>query len=127
MQQIISPNMAKHHRMTGIHRNHHHANNNSNNKKSNDDSRLIGTLTTHICSSTRLEYLEFHDIYFRDLLLTSDSNKKSNNDNHLIGTVTTHICSHPGPRLSRPGERERNTVMAKIVEVNMLQFCSVSN
>ncbi len=49
MQQIISPNMAKHHRMTGIHRNHH-ANNNSNSKKSNDDNRLIGTVTTHICN-----------------------------------------------------------------------------
>ena len=33
----------------------------------------------------------------------------------------------PGPRLSSPGERERNTVMANRVRVNMLQFCSVSN
>ena len=33
----------------------------------------------------------------------------------------------PGPRLSSPGERERNTVMANWVGVNMLQFCSVSN
>ena len=33
----------------------------------------------------------------------------------------------PGPRLSSPGERERNTVVAIIVGVNMLQFCSVSN
>ena len=32
-----------------------------------------------------------------------------------------------GPRLSIPGERERNTVMAIRVEVNMLQFCSFSN
>ena len=32
----------------------------------------------------------------------------------------------PGPRLSSPGERERNTVMANRVGVNMLQFCSVS-
>ena len=32
-----------------------------------------------------------------------------------------------GPRLSSPGERERNTVMAIRVGVNMLQFCSVSN
>ena len=33
----------------------------------------------------------------------------------------------PGHRLSRPGERERNTVMGNRVGVNMLQFCSVSN
>ena len=33
----------------------------------------------------------------------------------------------PGPRLSSPGERERNAVMANRVGVNMLQFCSVSN
>ena len=33
----------------------------------------------------------------------------------------------PGPRLSSPGERERNAVMAIRVGVNMLQFCSVSN
>ena len=32
----------------------------------------------------------------------------------------------PGPRLSSPGERERNTVKANRVGVNMLQFCSVS-
>ena len=33
----------------------------------------------------------------------------------------------PSPRLSNPGERERNAVMAIRVGVNMLQFCSVSN
>ena len=33
----------------------------------------------------------------------------------------------PDPWLSSPGERERNAVMAIRVEVNMLQFCSVSN
>ena len=33
----------------------------------------------------------------------------------------------PGPRLSSPGEREINAVMAIRVEVNTLQFCSVSN
>ena len=33
----------------------------------------------------------------------------------------------PRPRLSSPGERERNAVMTKRVGVNMLQFCSVSN
>ena len=33
----------------------------------------------------------------------------------------------PGPRLSNPGKRERNTVMTIRVGVNMLQFCSVSN
>ena len=33
----------------------------------------------------------------------------------------------PGPRLSSPGERERNTLMANRVGVIMLQFCSVSN
>ena len=33
----------------------------------------------------------------------------------------------PGPRLSSPGERERNAVMAIRVRVTMLQFCSVSN
>ena len=32
-----------------------------------------------------------------------------------------------GPRLSSPGERERNAVMAIRVGVNMLQFCSASN
>ena len=32
-----------------------------------------------------------------------------------------------GPRLSSPRERERNTVMANRVRINMLQFCSVSN
>ena len=33
----------------------------------------------------------------------------------------------PGPRLSSPGEWERNAVIANRVGVNMLQFCSVSN
>ena len=33
----------------------------------------------------------------------------------------------PVPLLSSPGERERNAVIANKVEVNMLQFCSVSN
>ena len=33
----------------------------------------------------------------------------------------------PGPRLSSPGEQERNAVMVNRVGVNMLQFCSVSN
>ena len=33
----------------------------------------------------------------------------------------------PGPRLSRQDEKERNTVMAIRVGVNMLQFYSVSN
>ena len=33
----------------------------------------------------------------------------------------------PGPRLSSPGKRERNAVVAIGVGVNMLQFCSVSN
>ena len=36
-------------------------------------------------------------------------------------------AGRPGPRLSSPGERERNAVMANRVGVNMLQFCSVSN
>ena len=35
--------------------------------------------------------------------------------------------SKRGWALSRPGELERNTVMANRVGVNMLQFCSVSN
>ena len=33
----------------------------------------------------------------------------------------------PGPRLSSPGERKRNMVLANRVGVNMLQFYSVSN
>ena len=33
----------------------------------------------------------------------------------------------PRPPVEQPGERERNTVMAIRVGVNMLQFCSVSN
>ena len=33
----------------------------------------------------------------------------------------------PGLRLSSPGKRERNSVMANRVRVNMLLFCSVSN
>ena len=33
----------------------------------------------------------------------------------------------PGLRLSSPGKRKRNAVMANRVRVNMLQFCSVSN
>ena len=33
----------------------------------------------------------------------------------------------PDPRLSSPGEQERNTVMANKMGVNMLQFCLVSN
>ena len=33
----------------------------------------------------------------------------------------------PGPRLSSPGERKRNAVVAIGVGVNILQFCSVSN
>ena len=33
----------------------------------------------------------------------------------------------PGPRLSNPGERERNAVIANRVGISMLQFCSVSN
>ena len=55
----------------------------------------------------------------------------------LISWVSDEVeirCSrenqHPerlGPRLSSPGERERNAVMTNRVGVNMLQFCSVSN
>ena len=44
------------------------------------------------------------------------------NENHVPAEV-----GPPGPRLSSLGEREINTVMAKRVGVNMLQFCSVSN
>ena len=33
----------------------------------------------------------------------------------------------PGPRLSSPGERERNAAIANRVRGNMLQFCLVSN
>ena len=37
-------------------------------------------------------------------------------------------AGHPGPRLSSPGERERHTAMSGGAgEVNILQFCSVSN
>ena len=39
----------------------------------------------------------------------------------------TQKSGPPGPRLSSPGERERNAVMVNRVGVNMLQFCSVSN
>ena len=39
---------------------------------------------------------------------------------------TQQRAGPPGLRLSNPGEREK-TLMAIRVEVNMLQFCSVSN
>ena len=42
------------------------------------------------------------------------------------GTCPREAVS-PCPRLSSPGERERNAVMANRVGVNILQFCSVSN
>ena len=41
--------------------------------------------------------------------------------------IEEHVPERLGPRLSSPGERERNAVMANRVGVNMLQFCSVSN
>ena len=51
---------------------------------------------------------------------------------YLLVTICGRESQHPvewapGPRLSSPGERERNAVMANRVRVNMLQFCSVSN
>ena len=44
------------------------------------------------------------------------------NENHIRAE-----SGPPIPRLSSPGERERNAVMARRVGVNMLQFCSVSD
>ena len=42
-------------------------------------------------------------------------------------TSTQQKAGPPGLRLSSPGERERNPDGHKSGEVNMLQFCSVSN
>ena len=45
------------------------------------------------------------------------------NENHVPAEA-----GPPGPRLSSPGEQERNAAIARRVGgVNMLQFCSVSN
>ena len=44
-----------------------------------------------------------------------------------VEKASTQQSGPPGPRLSSPGERERNAVIANRVGVNMLQFCSVSN
>ena len=43
------------------------------------------------------------------------------------GKTSTQQSGPPGPRLSSPGERERNAIMTIRVDVNMFQFCSVSN
>ena len=48
--------------------------------------------------------------------------RRSWNENHVPAKTEP-----PGPHLSSPGEQERNTVIARRVGVNMLQFCSVSN
>ena len=48
--------------------------------------------------------------------------KRCWNDKHVPAEA-----GPPGPRLSNPGERERNAAMVRRVGVNMLQFCSVSN
>ena len=44
-----------------------------------------------------------------------------------VEKTSTQQSGPLAPRLSSPGERERNAVMANRVRVNMLQFCSVSN
>ena len=44
-----------------------------------------------------------------------------------VEKASTQQSGPSGPRLSSPGERERNAFMAIGVGVNMLQFCSVSN
>ena len=41
--------------------------------------------------------------------------------------IEEHVPERLGPRLSSPGERERNAAMANRVGVNRLQFCSVFN
>ena len=46
----------------------------------------------------------------------------------MVEKASTQQRAGPlGLRLSNPGERERNTDGHKNGEVNMLQFCSVSN
>ena len=44
-----------------------------------------------------------------------------------VEKASTQQSRPSGPRLNSPRERERNTVMANRVRVNMLQFCLVSN
>ena len=44
-----------------------------------------------------------------------------------VEETSTQQSGPPCPRLSSPGEWERNAVMANRVGINMLQFCSVSN
>ena len=70
----------------------------------------------------------------------SDTHKKKVGDELLYNSVHWKFnqlmircgreIQHPeklDPRLSSPGERERNAIVAIGVGVNMLQFCSVSN
>ena len=62
----------------------------------------------------------------QDLRLSSSSSdqleRRCWNEEHVSERLGT-----PGRLLSSQGERERNTIMAIRVGVNMLQFCSFSN
>ena len=46
---------------------------------------------------------------------------------YAVEKASTQQSGPSGPRLSSPGERKRNAVMANRLGVNMLQFCSVFN
>ena len=57
-----------------------------------------------------------------DRKFRSVGKKRCWNENHVPAEAGL-----PGPRLSSPGERERNAAMARRVGFNILQFCSVFN
>ena len=61
------------------------------------------------------------------IILLSEQEIQSVGDKMLDRGTCPRDAGPPGPRLSSPGERERNAVMANRVAVNMLLFCSVSN
>ena len=60
-------------------------------------------------------------------LLYKSVHRKFNQLEIRCGRENQHPERPPAPRLSSPGERERNAVVAIGVGVNILQFCSVSN
>ena len=62
-----------------------------------------------------------------ELLYNSVHRKFNQLEKMLDWGTCSREAGPPGPRLSGPGERERNAVRTSRVGVSMLQFCSVSN
>ena len=83
----------------------------------NLDCRRVELSTNVTLARSRSSY------YITPAIGSSDQlEKRCWNENHIPAEAGS-----PGPRLSSPGERERNAVNARRVGINMLQFFSVTN